>query len=448
MRIKIAGAGAGKTTTMAERIIAKHKELPTDKIIYCITFTNSAVNCITEKLNEHYGIIPQSIKLSTIHSFLYQDIIKPYYYLLYGKQYERISSIELNPIPKFKNTKISELERCNILHVEVFTERAKWVICKKSTDKKKDKEKRKIVLNNFSKYCGHIFIDEAQDMDKHMLEIVRGLDDFSIPLELIGDPKQDLKGSDSLRKIVKDFPENTEHINKCYRCPQKHLDISNTLIPTSEKQKSKKIEGILNIYFESETDVKMLIAKENFDLMYISQKNERYSTSQQTESNHQVETLFHEIEQFFQTHDSTKDKSAVSIKQISYFFTIKLMNEYQETKDPKKSMKKICSAFSMDKQEYAKIIQALQNSVEKSSSKVAVSSIDKVKGQEGENCLFILTKELAPYLFGEKKDNNKTKNRLYVALTRSLDKLSIVVSNEVEKSYSKDFVSNYFKQFI
>ncbi|WP_260603097.1 hypothetical protein [Enterococcus durans] len=37
MLIKIAGAGAGKTTTMAESIIEKHKELSRDKNIYCIT---------------------------------------------------------------------------------------------------------------------------------------------------------------------------------------------------------------------------------------------------------------------------------------------------------------------------------------------------------------------------------------------------------------------------
>lgn len=448
MIIKIAGAGAGKTTTMAERIIAKQKELPIDKNIYCITFTNSAVNCITEKLNEYYGTIPQSIKLSTIHSFLYQDIIKPYYYLLYGKQYERISSIELDPVPKFKNFKISELERSGILHLEVFTERAKWVICKKSTDKKKEKEKRKVLLNNFSKYCGHIFIDEAQDMDKHMSEIVKGFDVFPIPIELMGDPKQDLKGSGSLRKMVIDFPEKTEHINTCYRCPQKHLDISNTLVPKSEKQESKKEKGILNIYFESEIDVKTLIAKENFDLMYISQKNEKYSTSQQSESNYQIETLFHEIEQFFLTHDLTKNKNVLLVKQLAYYFTIELLNKYHNTQNPTLAMKKICDTFNMEKKTYAKIINALKINVEESNNKISVSSIDKIKGQEGESCLFILTKDLAPYLFGDKKDNNKTKNRLYVALTRSLDKLSIVVSKEAEELYSKDFVSNYFKQFI
>ncbi|EOS7805310.1 hypothetical protein E3O86_RS13160 [Enterococcus hirae] len=102
----------------------------------------------------------------------------------------------------------------------------------------------------------------------------------------------------------------------------------------------------------------------------------------------------------------------------------------------------------MDTKTYAKIINSLKSNVKESNDKISVSSIDKIKGREGENCLFILTNDLAPYLFGDKKNNNKTKNRLYVALTRSLDKLSIVVSKGVEELYSKDFVSNYFKQFI
>ncbi|HFU6520688.1 TPA: UvrD-helicase domain-containing protein [Enterococcus hirae] len=448
MIIKIAGAGAGKTTTMAERIIVKQKELPIDKNIYCITFTNNAVNCIAEKLNEYYDTIPRNIKLSTIHSFLYQDIIKPYYYLLYGKQYEQISSIELDSVPKFKNFKISELERSSILHVEVFTERAKWIICKKSTDKKKEKEKRKVLLNNFSKYCGYIFIDEAQDMDKHMLEIVKGLDVFSIPIELMGDPKQDLKGCGSLRKMVLDFPEKTKHINTCYRCPQKHLDISNTLVTKSEKQESKKDKGILNIYFESDIDVKTLIAKENFDLMYISQKNEKYSTTQRSESNYKIETLFHEIEQFLLIHDLTKNKNVLLVKQLAYYFTIEMLDTYLNTQNSTLAMKKIGDTYTMDTKTYAKIINSLKSNVKESNDKISVSSIDKIKGREGENCLFILTNDLAPYLFGDKKNNNKTKNRLYVALTRSLDKLSIVVSKGVEELYSKDFVSNYFKQFI
>ena len=50
MKITVAGAGAGKTTTMAETIIELHRRLNSKRIIYCITFTNNATRCIEEKL--------------------------------------------------------------------------------------------------------------------------------------------------------------------------------------------------------------------------------------------------------------------------------------------------------------------------------------------------------------------------------------------------------------
>ena len=72
MEIYIAGAGAGKTTTMANNIIKLREEIEEYKIIFCITFTNNATSCIKSKLINYYGVIPKNILVSTIHSFLYQ----------------------------------------------------------------------------------------------------------------------------------------------------------------------------------------------------------------------------------------------------------------------------------------------------------------------------------------------------------------------------------------
>lgn len=447
MLIKIAGAGAGKTTTMAESIIEKHKELSRDKNIYCITFTNSAVCCIERKLLDFYGTLPSNIKLSTIHSFLYQDIIKPFYYLLYGTQFENISSIALSSKPNYRRMKISELEKKGVIHVDVFTERAKWVICKKSSDGKKIKEKRLILLNLFKKYCGYIFIDEAQDMDKNMLEIVRKFNELSIPMELIGDPKQDLKSSGSLRKISDEFPEDTEYITNCHRCPQNHLDISNILIAESERQYSDKRKGDISVYYESETNIKALIDAQKYDLMYISEKNPRYDTSVKLKNTTRIETLFQELEQFFLEEESMKSKNDLLIKQVSYYFASKLIESYSLTKNPKNAMRVLTTLYTLNKPTYAKVIRTLQSNDDFSDDKIKVFSIDRVKGQEGENCLFILTKDLAPYLFLENKKDNRTKNRLYVALTRSSHKITIVISEEVENHYGRDFIVKFLKQY-
>ena len=95
--------------------------------------------------------------------------------------------------------------------------------------------------------------------------------------------------------------------------------------------------------------------------------------------------------------------------------------------------------FDYDNATYARIVKALQPAAKDiSSAAIPVSSIEAIKGLESERCLFILTPDLAPYLFGQKKQDNKMKHLLYVALTRSLDNLSILITKEVEKMYSKE----------
>ena len=82
MKIDVAGAGAGKTTGLAAEIIERHKSSPENKNIYCVAFTNNAVSSIKEKLQYYYGAVPHNIIICTIHSFLYQEFISPYFYLM------------------------------------------------------------------------------------------------------------------------------------------------------------------------------------------------------------------------------------------------------------------------------------------------------------------------------------------------------------------------------
>ena len=114
MRINVAGAGAGKTTKMADYIT--EFEIPTGKIVFCISFTNAAAENIEEKVKQKLDNIPSNIRISTIHSFLYQELICPYYYFLYGKQFAKLSTINLPANAQFKRAKLSELEKNDILH--------------------------------------------------------------------------------------------------------------------------------------------------------------------------------------------------------------------------------------------------------------------------------------------------------------------------------------------
>ena len=446
MQINIAGAGAGKTTAMAARIVELREKTNNNKNIFCITFTNNAVSCIEQKLQEHYGVIPNNIIISTIHSFLYRELIKPYYYLLFGKQYGRISIAPLPQNPVYRNAKIKRLENRDILHQTVIPERAKWVAVKKSDDRKAVKDKRDIIKSVFKEYCGGICIDEAQDIDSDMQLIIETLHETSIPLMLMGDPKQDLKGHKCLKNLIEKYKESVVYIGVCHRCPQKHLVLSNSIVNSHEQQHSDKEGGYITIWFENDKSCSELINEEEFDLCYISQKHGKYET-------HNIETakgilfaLSEEIEgEMRRIHP---DKTELVLLRASYYYAELLLENYAATHNKATAMSETFKYETLSKKAYGVIINILSdNSDASDKEKIIVNSIDSIKGQEGRNCLFILRTDLAAYLFGEKTEDTITKSRLYVALTRSLDRLTIFITKEVELKYKKDSIIDFFRKY-
>ncbi len=73
----IAGPGAGKTTFLVNHIQHIHKNselLSSLRKIACITYTNSGVQSISKKLGAEFSLV----EISTIHSFLYRHVLRPY----------------------------------------------------------------------------------------------------------------------------------------------------------------------------------------------------------------------------------------------------------------------------------------------------------------------------------------------------------------------------------
>lgn len=52
------------------------------------------------------------------------------------------------------------------------------------------------------------------------------------------------------------------------------------------------------------------------------------------------------------------------------------------------------------------------------------------------------------YLFNDNTETNKTKNKLYVALTHSLNELSIYILKEVEDKYTKEKMHGFFEEYL
>ncbi|ENU31353.1 hypothetical protein F991_00823 [Acinetobacter sp. CIP-A165] len=87
-----AGPGAGKTHWLVEHIrnVLHHSNrLGKVRKIACITYTNIAVETILNRL----GTSATQVDVSTIHSFLYRHILKPYAFLIadeYGLDYSKL----------------------------------------------------------------------------------------------------------------------------------------------------------------------------------------------------------------------------------------------------------------------------------------------------------------------------------------------------------------------
>lgn len=88
----LAGPGAGKTHWLVNHIrevLHTSERLDKSRKIACITYTNTAVEIIRDRL----GTSSNQVEVSTIHSFLYRHVIKPYIHFIaedYGFDISRL----------------------------------------------------------------------------------------------------------------------------------------------------------------------------------------------------------------------------------------------------------------------------------------------------------------------------------------------------------------------
>lgn len=184
--------------------------------------------------------------------------------------------------------------------------------------------------------------------------------------------------------------------------------------------------------------------EENFDLKFVSQRQSIYETHTREKSKDIREALCEEISIVMQ--NNHPNITELACMRASYYLGEKLLHNYMCCKDKQEAMNRTFKMEPLkDKRAYGRIINLIPDERNENENEVVyVNSIDSIKGQEGNNCLLILTTDLAAYLLGTKTEETIFKNRLYVGLTRSLEKLTIYITPEVEKKYGKEKVKAFF----
>ena len=445
-QIQIAGAGAGKTYTLAEKILVRHHKKDNDKIIYAISFTNYAKRNIEQRVAElNNGLMPSDICIETVHSFLLNEIIYPFSQYYFGKAFSKATSMKLPIEIKLQKYQLKRVNERGIIHNSQVFNKAKQMIVDGKGETKAKHRKKELIIEYLQASVDALFIDEAQDLDADALTLFGKLSE-SIYAYIVGDPKQSIKYPKDFREFTERIRENNSVFHMLSpntitrRMPECHLRISNLFCPADERQTTiSDVKG--EIYYLYSTDEKFSKLYESFDflkaLIYIRQETDAFTT-QDSKSVFSLEESVREklLEKINSDYDS--DAFVKSIEK--YFINLTLK------KGEKGAIQSFTKHFgiTLENNEYAKLINDLK--IENKEKKFKVKSIDKIKGLENDLCMFIMDNTMLEYLFGKKQETNKEMMRLYVALTRSksdlilvIDKLSIkkFTDKQIEKGFSE-----------
>ncbi len=445
-QIQIAGAGAGKTYTLAEKILVRHHKKDNDKIIYAISFTNYAKRNIEQRVAElNNGLMPSDICIETVHSFLLNEIIYPFSQYYFGKAFSKATSMKLPIEIKLQKYQLKRVNERGIIHNSQVFNKAKQMIVDGKGETKAKHRKKELIIEYLQASVDALFIDEAQDLDADALTLFGKLSE-SIYTYIVGDPKQSIKYPKDFREFTERIRENNSVFHMLppntitRRIPECHLRISNLFCPADEQQTTiSDVKG--EIYYLYSTDEKFSKLYESFDflkaLMYIRQETDTFTT-QDSKTDFSLEESVRE--KVLQKIDSKYDCDAFVKAIEKYFINLTLK------KGEKGAIQSFTKHFgiTLENNEYAKLINDLK--IENKEKKFKVKSIDKIKGLENDLCMFIMDNTMLEYLFGKKQETNKEMMRLYVALTRSksdlilvIDKLSIkkFTDKQIEKGFSE-----------
>lgn len=453
IEVQIAGAGAGKTHGLAQRIISHYDPTLYGKI-FAITYTNNAAKNISEAIIKQLGYLPENIVICTVHTFLLNEIIYPYSPFVLNEVYTTSSRCKTfsNYPPgktdeqkkKEKASTISRLKKSGIIHVDE-TYSAAWRVVdenysKHSSQKKKSKVRK--VHKLLSSTINKIFLDEVQDLDEIALKAFQQIGENSVDIYMVGDPKQAIDYPKSFKDWLAANKANEKikvlpNITTSRRVPQRILDLSNIFCPKGQEQTSlSDVEGRLT-YITSKDDYydEVLCHHiENGSLVSILRKEGNYSTKQSGS----LPEFDPEIEKIL-TKKFSEYEGGVVIYSLQRFFASLL-----SANDNNRSIRKFLTELeiSYEKELFKKLCRsAEQYSTSKdNSAKYAISSIQRTKGLESKVCVLVLTPAIFKCLIQDGVTKyNKTWNMVYVALTRAESELVVAVDMDLlGKVYEHD----------
>lgn len=294
----IAGAGSGKTRTLAYRFAYLVNEIgiPASNIM-CVTFTNKAAMEMKKRIRKLTSDIDMGY-INTFHGFCVSVLKEDYNYINYPKSFMILDNEDTNSILKdiFDELKISSrditfvkaldyIRACkNVIHPDYYlylidtdnkalidlystetnlTEKIFWMYV--YSQKKifafdfndlilitlyilQQNEEVKI---KWQKRLEYIMVDEFQDIDLHQYDLVNILCGYHNNLFVVGDPDQTIyswRGANIsfINNFDKNFPKTkTIILDQNYRSSSDILNVSNSLIEKNKNRIPKTLTSVI-----------------------------------------------------------------------------------------------------------------------------------------------------------------------------------------------------------
>jgi len=437
IKFRISGAGGGKTTGLVEEIYYRYLQLAEYKKIYVITYTNYAVKQIIQNYINKYGYLPDNIKIMTVHKFCIKEIINPYYQYVFNKTpIENIVTCNYNHKRRFSEFSRYLLKKS--IHTDNIFSMSKWILCGKSGFDKKQRKLCEDSFNYFSSDIDSIFIDEYQDLDIDILSVMlKIIDDTSIYMSIVGDPKQHIMGKDYSQKFIYELEKRNiipNYSNYCYRCGKNVIELSNKLCNDREKQNTDIPDMTLKYLFyeDLEQTINNLKSNKGKILIYMKETNKFYSTDKKTNNDFKI---------------NLQGISSFDNKYINKMINLIAKNNKYNMQEKITKIKNLIFEFKIEltKELKFQLLDYLKNNTFVYNNSFTIYSINKVKGLEADYCFYIIDDSFLKYLEDEDTINMES-NKIYVALTRVKKELYIVIPKNFKRI--KDLEKLGIKRYI
>lgn len=352
-----------------------------------------------------------------------------------------------------------------------LTFKAIEIVCKKSLDIEKYGVDFSDMIwipiqREYKDSYDYIFVDEAQDLNKSQMQLIRNVTGPRTRVIFVGDRCQSILGfagsnTSSIDDINEMFETKQLPLSICYRCPKKHIEEAKKLVPQIEPY-SENEDGVINITTENEimshieSNDDMIICRTSAPLIEMCLFLVQMGKKAYVKGGDLKEKILYEINSVKKNYNNITDlkkyfennvsKMEQEIKDLDeeLMEKIETMSDSQEIEYQKRQYywKKKNIFFRLDlfltilaflKDDSLQNILQLTNKIEEIFSEtrdaICCSTIHKSKGLEANN-VFLLYPHLLPHpIMRGTTDwqNQQETNVEYVAKTRAKKKLTYVL---------------------